>query len=136
MDILSQLRRDEGVKNFPYTDTVGKLTIGVGRNLTDVGISDEEMDILLLNDVKKVIDNLMNRLPWFRTLDEVRQAALTNMTFNLGFRGVEGFPAMLRALAQGDWDGAAAEMLDSLWAKEVGDRAVRLAQQIRTGEWV
>lgn len=135
MDILTQLRRDEGVRNFPYTDTVGKLTIGVGRNLTDVGLSDEEIDILLRADINKVILQLNTKLPWYQNLDPVRQGVVINMAFNMGFRSLEGFPLFLRAMAQGNWDVASDEMLDSLWAKQVGDRAVRLATQIRTGEW-
>lgn len=136
MDIITQLRRDEGVRNFPYTDTVGKLTIGVGRNLTDVGMSDDEVELLLQNDVSKVNNQLHSRLPWFNSIDYVRQAVLINMVFNMGFNGLEGFPKMLQAAAQGNWQEASDEMLDSQWAKQVGARATRLAQQMLTGVWV
>lgn len=136
MDIATQLRRDEGVRQFPYVDTVGKTTIGVGRNLTDVGLSGVEIDFLLQNDIDKVTTQLQSRLPYFDALDPMRQAVLQNMCFNLGFAGLEGFPKMLAAFAQGDWDTAADEMLNSLWATQVGARATRLAQQTRTGQWV
>jgi lysozyme len=136
MEIVAQLRRDEGVRNFPYTDTVGKLTIGVGRNLTDVGLSDPEINFLLQIDIQRVTNTLHFRLPWFQALDPVRQGALVNLCFNVGFSKLEKFEKMLIATAQGDWETASTEMLNSAWAKEVGDRADRLAQQMRTGEWV
>jgi len=136
MDIYEQLRRDEGVRLFPYMDTAGKLTIGVGRNLTNVGLSDAEAGVLLTNDVQRVTAQLNSHLPYFQLLDPVRQAVLVNMAFNMGFNGLEGFPKMLQAVAQGDWATAAAEMLDSAWAGQVGDRAKRLAQQMTSGEWV
>jgi lysozyme len=134
--ISSQLRRDEGVRQFPYVDTVGKTTIGVGRNLTDVGLSDAEIDFLLSNDIQKVLNQLQARLPYFEALDPARQGVLINMAFNLGFAGLEGFPRMLSAFAQGDWERAASEMLESRWATQVGARAERLAEQTRTGQWV
>lgn len=135
MDIFEQLTRDEGTRAFPYLDSVGKTTIGVGRNLTDVGLSPEEISFLLKNDVDRATSQLVSRLPYFPALDPVRQAVLVNMAFNLGFHGLEGFPKMLLAIAQGDWEGAASEMLNSKWASQVGARAERLAQQIRTGQW-
>jgi lysozyme len=135
MDIIEQLKRDEGVRNFPYTDTVGKLTIGVGHNLTDKGISDNAVNFLLQEDIAEVTNQLQSRLPYFEQLDSIRQSVLINMAFNLGFGGLEKFSAMLQYVAQGDWNDAAIEMLDSLWAKQVGARATRLATQMRTGEW-
>lgn len=136
MDIIEQLQRDEGLRLHPYTDTVGKTTIGYGRNLDDKGISATEAQTLLTNDVADVEAILTNRLPWFSNLDPIRQAVLVNMTFNMGFNGLEQFTKMLEAAAQGNWDEAATEMLDSKWATQVGDRASRLAQQMKTGEWV
>lgn len=136
MDVYEQLRRDEGVRRFPYTDTVGKLTIGVGRNLTDVGLSDAEISFLLHNDVEAVTTELQARIPWFNALDSVRQAVLVGMAFNLGFDGLEQFQKMLMACAAGNWNDAAQEMLNSKWAIEVGDRAVRLSRQLVTDQWV
>jgi len=135
MDIIEQLRRDEGVRLKPYTDTVGKLTIGVGRNLTDVGLSDDEVDYLLANDVKRAQDGLA-QFAWYVGLDPVRQGACVNLAFNLGIAGLLHFPHFIAAIAHGDWTAAAGELADSLWAKQVGDRSTRLEQQIVTGEWV
>ena len=136
MDIISQLKRDEGTSQFPYKDTAGKLTIGVGRNLSDVGLYPDEIDYLLTADVARVRAALSRNIGWFGGLDVVRQSALINMGFNLGVNGLLGFPNMLAAFAREDWNDAANEMLDSMWAKQVGDRAQRLATQIKTGQWV
>ena len=135
MDLYAQLRRDEGTKKFPYADSKGKLTIGVGHNLTSDGMSEAVIEFQLQDDVASAVFILNARLPWFRALDSVRQGVLTNMCFNLGFNGLENFPKMLAAFAQGDWQTAASEMKNSAWSKEVGDRATRLEQQILTGEW-
>lgn len=135
MTLEEQLVRDEGLRLKAYTDTVGKTTIGVGRNLSDVGISRDEAMQLLQNDIDRASAWVRTSLPWSLQLDEVRQAALINMSFNLGSR-LEGFAQFLAKLKAGDYEGAANEMLDSLWAKQVGDRAARLAQQIRSGEWI
>ena len=128
MDIYEQLRRDEGVQSHPYTDTTGNLTIGVGRNLNAKGLTGEEISHLLENDVRELTMELGGRLPWYQALDDARQGVVQNMAFNMGIAGLEGFPRMLQAIAQGDWNTAADEMRDSLWAKQVGDRAVRLEQ--------
>ncbi len=128
------LIRDEGLQLRPYKDSVGKLTIGVGRNLEDVGLSRAEVDLLLDNDIARVRLELA-RFHWFTNLDTVRQAAIINMGFNLGLGGLLGFRQMIAALERQDWDGAAAAMLDSRWAEQVGMRAQRLANQVRSGEW-
>ena len=135
MNLIEQLRRDEGVRLKSYVDTVGKTTIGVGRNLTDVGISDMEVDYLLTNDVQRVRTQL-DPFAWYQALDDVRKGAIENMAFNIGVHGLLGFPHMLAALAAQDWVRAANEMANSEWAIQVGERAIRLQQQIRTGEWV
>ena len=98
MDIVAQLTRDEGKKNFPYTDTVGKLTIGVGRNLTDVGLTDGEVNVLLQNDIQKVTNQLFATFPWFPNLDLVRRGVIINMAFNMGIHSLEGFPLFLRCI--------------------------------------
>jgi len=138
MDIYTQLERDEGLRLKPYRDTVGKLTIGVGRNLDDVGISVDEAYYLLKNDVQTTIDALHEKLPWTYNpgLSNPRFYVLVNMAFNLGVSGLLGFRRFFAAVEAGDWEEAAMEMLDSKWAAQVGNRAHRLAKQMRSGEWV
>lgn len=142
MDIYEQLRRDEGVRLKPYTDTVGKLTIGVGRNLTDDGITDSEATALLEYDVATVVSQL-SPLTWWSALDDVRQWAIVNVAFNLGLRGLLHFPSMIHYLSLKDFDNAAAQLLDSDYAHQehydpanpLASRPGRVAEQIRSGTW-
>lgn len=136
MDIAlleKELKRDEGERLFPYVDTVGKTTIGVGRNLTDKGISPEESALLLHNDIQHAMRMLDASLPWWKNLTDARQRVLANMCFNLGITRLRGFRKTLAAMQSGDVETAAREMLDSTWAKQVGARAHRLAAQWRAG---
>ncbi|WP_338862993.1 lysozyme [Mycetohabitans rhizoxinica] len=131
--LLLELNRDEGRRLKPYLDTVGKTTIGVGRNLTDVGIADRECDLLLENDVRRSVTWLDRHLPWWRNLDAVRQRVIINMAFNLGGKLLT-FASTLAAMQRGDYAAAADGMLASKWAMQVGARAQRLATMMRTGK--
>src|SRR3990167_1132384 len=136
MNLLSQIERDEGYRRFPYADSVGVWTIGIGRNLESNGISFEEAMYLAQNDIKRVTAELKERLHWFDIHSECRQAVLINMAFNMGIGGLLGFKKMIAALEVGDYQIAAQEMLNSKWAKQVGVRAERLAKQMTTNEWM
>ncbi|QOR55714.1 MAG: lysozyme [Phage 65_10] len=139
MNLIDQLRRDEGEKLTAYQDHLGFWTIGVGV-LIDArkngGITAEESAMLLANRVKSKESGLRAALPWFDGLDRVRQAALLNMAYQLGVAGVLGFPRMLDSLRDQRWADAEAQALDSRWAKEqTPERARRVARQFATGEW-
>ena len=134
-NLKDQLVRDEELRLKPYTDSVGKLTIGVGRNLTDKGISVQEAQGLLANDIADATAELQAKLPWTATLDDVRKGAMLNMTFNMGIGGLLEFHDFLARMQRGDFSGAAGAMLDSLWARQVGPRATRLSIQIQSGVW-
>lgn len=131
--VTADLRRDEGERLKPYRDTVGKLTIGIGRNLDDVGISEEESAFLLANDIAKVEKQLDEKIPWWRRLTINRQRVLVNMAFNMGIFGLLGFKNTLAFVQMGDYSRAADNMLLSKWAKQVKGRAVRLAELMRSG---
>lgn len=133
--LIEQLKRHEGVKLKPYQDTVGKWTIGVGRNLDDIGISEQEAEILLHNDIKEAERQLVAMMPWTKDLDEVRFSALLNFVFNVGIGTALRFVNAMGQLKQGNYDMAANEMLKSKWAIQVGQRAIDVSEQIRTGEW-
>lgn len=132
-DLIKQLRIDEGVRKHPYLCTAKKLTIGVGRNLDDVGLSDDEIDYLLANDIKRVEAALDKALPWWRQMTDRRQQALANFCFNVGIGTVLTFKNTLAFLKAGDYDRAADNLLLSKYAKQVGQRAVRVSQMIREG---
>lgn len=135
MNVREQLTRDEGCRLKPYKDTVGKLTIGIGRNLDDVGISLEEAHYLLDNDIDRARNNCTANISFFKNLDDARQGVLVNMCFNMGISKLLHFPRLLGAMERGDWNAAADEILTSKYAKDVGDRAKRMAEQVKTGEW-
>lgn len=130
--LIVQLMRHESVELKPYTDSVGKLTIGCGRNLTDKGISHDEAMFLLENDLNSTLADC-GTFPWFAGLDPVRQRVVADMAFNLGLPKLRRFRQTLAAVARGDYGAAAAGMLDSQWAKQVGQRATRLAEMMRSG---
>tara|TARA_E500000178_G_scaffold331236_1_gene363941 strand:+ start:113 stop:526 length:414 start_codon:yes stop_codon:yes gene_type:complete len=134
-ELIEQLKRHEGIKLTPYKCTSDKLTIGVGRNLEDVGISEAEAEILLQNDIQRAVTQLKERFPWTLELDEVRFAALINFTFNVGIGTVSKFVNAMALLKAKNYDMAADEFLKSRWAEQVGQRAVEVTEQIRTGEW-
>lgn len=135
MTIDEQLARDEGLRLFPYTDTVGKLTIGYGRNLTDDGISKTEALFLLGRDIMRVSQQVEETWPWTQTLDDARKGALINVAFNLGIHGLSEFRNFLGLMQQAKWEEAAAELLNSLAARQLPTRYARLALQVRTGLW-
>lgn len=127
------LLRHEGLRLKPYRDTVGKLTIGVGRNLDDVGITRDEALALLRNDVARAQAALDAALPWRADLDPVRGRVLVDMAFNLGVPGLLAFSGTLGAIRDGAYAQAADRMLQSRWAAQVHGRAAELAQMMRTG---
>lgn len=128
-DILIQ---QEGLRLKPYKDTIGKLTIGVGRNLDDVGISENEAMMLLEIDINKVVSQA-NSLPWFIDLSANRQNAILSMIFNVGLGGLLKFENMIEAIKNQDFKKASEEMLNSHWAAQVGDRAKFLADLMLNG---
>ena len=133
--LTALIARHEGLRLKPYKDTVGKLTIGYGRNLSDNGITMTEADILLQNDLRDA-KSAAKSYSWFAGLNEPRQAVVIDMIFNLGVVGFSRFTATQRAIEAADWELAASHMLDSKWALQVGRRAREDAEMMRTGEWV
>ncbi len=132
--LSSLLIQHEGNVLKPYTDTAGKLTIGVGRNLTDCGITAEESGILLANDIERVRLELDRYCSWWTLLSETRQLVLADMCFNLGIHKLLTFKRFLAAAMAGQWDAAADEMLNSQWCHQVGQRAITLSRMMRTGQ--
>jgi len=133
--IKEQLVRHEGLRLKPYRCTAGKLTIGIGRNLDDCGISQTEAYVLLENDIQNCEKQLLDEISEiYNALDEVRKSVLLNMCFNLGIGGLLGFNNTLAFIAAGDWERAANGMLASKWAKQVGRRAIELSELMRKGK--
>ena len=130
---IEQIKVDEGFRSKPYGCSAGKLTIGYGRNIEDNGVTEAEAEFLLLNDVTSAQFELINNFDWFRDLNVTRQGVLINMHFNLGLNRLLKFKKMLAAVEAGFYDEAAIQMLDSKWAEQVGDRALRLSERMING---
>jgi lysozyme len=114
----------------------GRLTCGVGRNLEDKGLDDAEIDFLLDNDIADAIHDAQT-LRWFEAIDGVRQAAVVELIFNMGLTRFRTFKKFIAAMAEQRWPHAAAELMDSLWARQVGqERVDTLVHMVRTGEWL
>lgn len=131
--LIQQVQGHEGLRLEPYRDSVGALTIGYGTNIEH--ISEEEADLLLGHRLNVAFVECSRTFPWFRTLDSVRQAALTNATYNLGLTRLLTFRRMIAALAAKDYDAAARELLDSEAARKAPGRYAELAGMVRSGEW-
>jgi lysozyme len=129
-----RLKNQEGLRLKPYKDTVDKLTIGYGRNLNANGISIAEADTFLDHDISTAIEAVSSRIILWHSLDDVRQRVLIEMCFNLGIDGLLKFNNFFLALHLHDYDTAAKEMLNSLWSKQVKNRAIELATMMETGK--
>ncbi len=132
--LKKRLMTEEAVRLKPYVDSVGKLTIGVGRNLTDKGLRMSEVEFMLQNDVEEVIQELHTHLPWTDQLDDARASVLLDMAFNMGIDGLLTFKNTLAAMQRGDYAAAAEGMRHSKWAEQVGNRDVYLIKVMETGE--
>jgi len=125
-------------RHLAYRCPVGYWTIGIGRNVdpeNGLGLSDDEVDYLLSNDIKRVTKELDTAFPWFSALNEARRDALIDICFNIGLPRLKGFSNALAAMAEGKYTIASLEFLDSLWAKQVGQRAKTVAGMISTGKY-
>lgn len=133
MDLKERVKAHEGLRLKPYRCSAGKLTIGYGRNLEDNGISKEEAEIMLDNDLEKCRKECLANFNWYGNLDKIRQGVIQEMALNLGMSRLKGFKKMLLAIEIGNYTLASQEMLNSRWAQQVGNRAKTLAEIMRRG---
>ena len=137
-ELIDQIKQDEGLRLTAYQDTRGNWTIGYGHTPAQEGEvwTLEQAEETLALDLDQAADDLDQALPWAESMGVVRWSVLVNMVFNMGLSRLEEFHMALAAMQSGDFETAAAQMLNSLWASQVGDRAKRLAQQMASNEWV
>ena len=127
------IERHEGKCRVLYKDSLGVSTIGIGHNCSKP-LSDAAMKQILRDDLNDTISDCLHAFPWFVELSRNRQHAILDMCFNLGLPKLQGFQKFLKAMELGDYETAANEMLESLWAKQVKHRALELADMIRGTE--
>lgn len=128
------LIRHEGFVETPYQDSLGIWTVGVGRNLSRP-MADHEIMYLLQSDIATCEEELSRNLPWFDDLDPVRRDCMIDLCFNMGYPRLSKFTKALAAMAEGNWDRAAYEFMDSRWSKQVKTRAVDICNMIKTGTY-
>ena len=136
--LINTLVIDEGEetnnsRHMMYTDSVGKITIGVGRNLSDRGISEDESRYMLNNDIQDTIKELRHNFSWYDGLNDVRKEVITNMAFNMGVPVFSGFKQTILFIERNQFVQASIEMLDSVWSAQVGERAQRLSREMASG---
>lgn len=124
------IEQHEGRRSLAYKDTLGITTIGVGRNLEHKGLSNNEIDILLVNDIIECFDDL-SHFKWFEEATEQQQAALLDWRFQLGGAGIRKFKKTMEYLSAGDYNQAGIEMLDSRWAQQTPNRANAISRMVR-----
>lgn len=135
--LIEMLKRHEGSEKFCYKCPTGYETIGVGRNISKngLGLSDNEIEYLLQNDINRITAELTEEYDWFDKLDSVRRDALIDISFNLGQTKLRSFIKALAAMANKEWEEAADQFMDSRWSRQVGNRAKELTEMIRTGHY-
>ena len=136
-ELIDMLKRHEGVRSNVYLCSAGYETLGVGRNISEsgLGLTEDEIDFLLINDITRVKQELTDAYFWFPALNEARQDAMIDICFNLGLTRLRGFVNALEAMSREQFDVAADEFMDSRWSQQVGNRAVEVTEMIRTGEY-
>jgi len=135
MNIYELIKKHEATRARMYKDSRGIETIGIGHNLRDKPISNEAIEQIFQDDLYGVIGEVSQSFTWYTDLNEVRQAVILDMVFNMGLAGFKLFTKTIKFLANGEYTAASIEMMDSLWSSQVGSRADTLSNMLRTGEW-
>lgn len=142
--LIAYLEQEEGYQEFAYDDEtgqrveapVGKLTLGYGWNIQDNGCPQEIAIFAMRFYASKADEELTKRLSYYDALDDIRKVVICDMAYNMGERDVESFHGMLTAIQKQDFTTASIAMLNSIWAKKVGNRAITLSKMMQTGQWV
>ena len=147
--LRKELERDEGCKYEIYLDHLGYPTFGIGHLITDddpeskvwplglgktsVGteVSEERVKEAFNSDIETVLSDCCRLYEYFDDLPEEVQLIIANMMFNLGYTRLSKFKGMKRGVDERDWNAAADEMVDSLWYRQVTNRANRLVERMR-----
>lgn len=129
------IKETEGLRLHMYRCPTGHLTIGYGHNLETNPITPRAAQVILEDDIKGAEAPLIDIYPWVLELNDVRQEAMLDLMFNMGPGTLAQFKSFLKLAQQGDYEGAADELVDSLWYRQVGNRSKRLVRMMRTGSY-
>ena len=130
-DLLEKIKHHEGFVEHVYDDSLGIPTIGYGFAIKDLILDEDIAEEILIRKLEKLKRNANSRFNWLEDMPVVVQEVILNMCYQLGVTGVSKFRKAISALQEGDWDEAANEMLDSLWARQTANRAKELSNIVR-----
>ena len=130
-DLLESIKKHEGFVEHVYQDSLGIDTIGYGFAIKDLILDEDIAEDILMRKLEKLKRNANSRFQWLEDMPQEVQAVVLNMCYQLGVTGVSKFRKAISALQEGDWDEAANEMLDSLWARQTPNRAKELSNIVR-----
>lgn len=130
--LINELIIDEGERLKMYKDSVDIWTIGVGRNIQERGISKDESRLMLSNDLNDSV-RAAEGFSWYEELTPIRKRVIVNMIFNMGLPRFKKFKKTIKYIKNWQYEHASIEMLDSVWAAQVGVRAKRLSKMMRNG---
>jgi lysozyme len=146
----------EGKRNFPYDDADGKrigprkrtirgkLTVGKGRNLEDVGLSDDEIEYLFENDVRRAVEGARRLIRNFDALSENRRVVVASLVYMMGEKGFAAWRETRKVIEAGRFDLAALHIEQSKLYRQLGgdppgtddgrlERPEELARMMREG---
>ena len=130
-DLLESIKHHEGFVEHVYDDSLGIPTIGYGFAIKDLVLEEDIAEVILIRKLERLQRNANSRFKWLEDMPVVIQEVVLNMCYQLGVTGVSKFRRAISALQEGDWDEAANEMLDSLWARQTPNRAKELSNIVR-----
>ena len=130
-DLLECIKKHEGFVEHVYDDSLGIPTIGYGFAIKDLVLDEDIAEDILIRKLERLQRNANSRFRWLEDMPVVVQEVILNMCYQLGVTGVSKFRRAISALQEGDWDEAANEMLDSLWARQTPNRATELSNIVR-----
>ena len=130
-DLLENIKKHEGFVEHVYDDSLGIPTIGYGFAIKDLILDEDIAEEILIRKLEKLKRNATARFKWLEDMPVEVQEVILNMCYQLGVTGTSKFRKAISALQEGDWEEAANEMLDSLWARQTPNRAKELSDTIR-----
>ncbi len=141
--LVGDLKLEEGLRLEAYPDPSSgaePFTIGYGHTGPEVHLgllwTEDQAATALASDIGQTCAQLDVLMPWWRTLNDARQDCFADMAFNLGAHGLLTFTTYLGFVKAGQYDAAADDLATTAWAREVGHRADRIAEQMRLGTHV